>query len=168
MKNHTIGQGSWDSHERVCNLFRQSDRGDIAFVLFLLTTVVRVSHCNRAREKRRNLPSQGPLWASSGPSAGASRRRLTVEVTYMKCAEMASGDAKSRRCIAARVLLAMFAGGTRAGPQRRFYAADQARRRNSLPTTPRARIRSLSGPHYGALRNYANSIECRGDAHLCR
>jgi hypothetical protein len=29
--------------------------------------------------------------------------------------------------IAARVLLAMFAGGTRAGPQRRFYAADQAR-----------------------------------------
>ena len=42
MTNHTIGHDSWDSHERVCNLFRQSNRGDIAFVLLLLTTVVRV------------------------------------------------------------------------------------------------------------------------------
>jgi hypothetical protein len=47
-----------DTYERVCNFSRQSNRGDIAFALLLLTTSVRVSHLRAIGLVLRRLPPQ--------------------------------------------------------------------------------------------------------------
>jgi hypothetical protein len=61
-----IDHSAWGTYERVCNLFRQSNRGDIAIVLLLLTTVARLGRCND-REKRRDALSHRPFWAPVVP-----------------------------------------------------------------------------------------------------
>src|ERR1700676_5430467 len=74
------------------------------------------------------------------PESG--RLKLTVEITYMKCTGIASGDAKSRRCYCGARLACRVRGRDSRTAAAAILRSRQSAPAQLSPDTPRAQVRT--------------------------